>query len=49
MTTIFNVIYKLGAVTNITIGPGLVEGIKTVINSFVFALSRGVPRLSRLK
>jgi hypothetical protein len=49
MTAVFNVICKLGAVTDITIGSSRAEGIKTVINAFAFALSRGVPRLSGLK
>jgi len=49
ITAVLNVIYKLGAVTNIIIGPSRVKGIKTVINVFTFALSYGVPYLSRLK
>jgi len=49
ITAVLNVIYKLGAVTNIIIGPGRVEGIKTVINIFAFTLSRGVPCLGGLK
>ena len=49
MTTILNIAYKLGAVTNIIIGPSLTEGIKTVINVFAFALSCGIPYLNGLK
>jgi len=49
ITAVLNIIYKLGAATNIIIGPGRAEGIKTVINIFAFALSRGVPYLSGLK
>ena len=49
ITAVLNIIYKLGAITNIIIGPGLAEGIKTVINVFAFTLSRGAPRLGGLK
>jgi hypothetical protein len=49
ITTILNIIYKLGSATNIIIGPGRTEGIKTVINVFAFTLSYSVPRLSGLK
>jgi hypothetical protein len=49
MTAVFNIIYKLGGATNIIIGLSLIEGIKTVINIFIFVLSCGTPRLSRLK
>ena len=49
ITTVLNIIYKLGAATNIIINPSLAKGIKTVINIFVFALSRGTPHLSKLK
>jgi len=49
ITTILNIIYKLGSITNIIIGPSRAEGIKTVINIFAFALSRGIPYLSGLK
>jgi len=49
ITTILNITYKLSAITNIAIGPSPAESIKTVINIFTFALSRGAPCLSRLK
>jgi len=49
ITTVLNIIYKLGSITDITTGPGCVEGIKTVINVFAFALSRGIPYLGGLK
>ena len=49
MTAILNIIYKLGAATNIIICPSRAKGIKTVINVFAFALSRGIPYLSGLK
>ena len=49
MTTILNIIYKLSGATNITIGPSLAKGIKTVINIFAFLLSRGAPRFGELK
>ena len=49
ITTVFNIAYKLGAVTNIIIGPSYTEGIKTVINIFAFTLSRGIPYFSGLK
>jgi len=49
ITAVLNITYKLSAVTNIIIGPGLTEGIKTVINIFAFTLSRGVPHLGGLK
>ena len=49
ITTILNVIYKLGSIINIIIGPSCAEGIKTVINVFAFALSCDIPRLGGLK
>jgi len=49
MTALLNIIYKLGSAINIIIGPSYIEGIKTVINVFAFALSRGAPYLSGLK
>jgi hypothetical protein len=49
MTTVFNVIYKLSSATDIITGLSLAEGIKTVINIFIFVLSCGTPHLSRLK
>ena len=49
ITAVLNIIYKLGFITNIIIGPGCAEGIKTVINVFAFTLSRGIPYLSGLK
>ena len=49
ITDILNVIYKLGATTNIITGPSLKEGIKTVINIFTFVLSRGTLHPSGLK
>jgi len=49
ITTVLNVIYKLGSITNIIIGPGYTEVIKTVINVFAFMLSRGIPCLGGLK
>ena len=49
MTIILNIICKLGAVTNIAIGPSPVDSIKTAINIFAFALSCGVLCLSGLK
>jgi hypothetical protein len=47
MTIVLDVTCKLGVA--IATGPGLAEGIKTVINVLAFALSRGAPRLSGLK
>ena len=47
MTVVFNIIYKLSVI--IITGFSLAEGIKTVINVFAFVLSRGIPRLSKLK
>ena len=49
MTIILNIIYKLSAITNITTGPSSIDGIKTAINIFAFALSRGVPCFGGLK
>jgi len=49
ITAILNIIYKLSFITDIIIGPSCVEGIKTVINVFAFAHSRGIPRLGGLK
>ena len=49
MTAALDVTCKLGAAIDIATGPGLAEGIKTVINVFAFALSRGAPRLDGLK
>jgi len=49
MTAVLNIIYKLSVATNIIINLGLMEGIKTIINIFVFALSRGIPHLNKLK
>jgi hypothetical protein len=49
MTAILNIIYKLGAATNIIIGLSLIDGIKTAINIFTSVLSRGIPCLNRLK
>jgi len=49
MTAVLNIIYKLSAATNIAIGPSPAESIKTVINVFAFAFSRGAPYLGRLK
>ena len=49
ITAVLNITYKLGAATDIIIGPSRAEGIKTVINIFAFALSHGVPYLSGLK
>jgi len=49
ITTVLNVIYKLGSITNIITGPGCIEGIKIVINVFAFTLSRDIPCLSGLK
>jgi len=49
ITAVLNITYKLGSITNIITGPSYTEGIKTVINVFAFALSRGIPYLSGLK
>ena len=49
ITAVFNVTCKLGAATNIIIGPSRAEGIKTVINVFAFALSHSASYLSGLK
>ena len=49
ITDILNIIYKLSTITDIATGFSLEEGIKTVINVFTFALSRGVLRPSGLK
>ena len=49
ITAVLNITYKLSIITNIITGPGYTKGIKTVINIFAFALSRGVPYLSGLK
>ena len=49
MTDILNIIYKLGATTNIATGLSLKEGIKTVINIFTFVLSRGALHPNGLK
>ena len=49
VTAVFNIIYKLSAVTEIVTGLSFIEGIKTVINVFAFALSCGVLCLSKLK
>jgi len=49
MTTILNVIYKFNTVINIIINFSLAEGIKTVINIFVFTLNYNTPRLSGSK
>jgi len=49
ITAVLNITCKLSAATNIITGPSTAEGIKTVINIFAFALSRGIPHLSGLK
>jgi len=49
MAAALNVTCKLGVAIDIATGPGLAEGIKTVINVFAFALSRGALYLSGLK
>jgi hypothetical protein len=47
MSVVLDVTCKLGVA--IATGTGLAECIKTVINVFAFALSRGAPRLGGLK
>jgi len=49
ITAVLNIIYKLSFTANIIIGPSRIQGIKTVVNVFTFALSRSVLYLSRLK
>jgi hypothetical protein len=49
MTTILNIIYKLGIATNIITSLSLTDSIKIAINIFVSVLSCSTPCLSKLK
>jgi len=49
MIAVLNIIYKISAAIIITTNLSLTEGIKIVINIFIFAFSHDTPHLNKLK